>query len=304
LAAPEIFNIDTQEDYEKFVRFLDEVNAAFQQVSRRVFVDLSPIKELGTSAALTFAATLDIWQRVKNRKLVARGSQTWRPEIRGMLVDIGMFDLPRTYNAPAPDKKKKKASSPTQMLKFCSGRNSDGSLARQLSNSMVEIAGPIDASQFLYAGLTEAMTNVCQHAYPEEDEVPIDIRRWWMTGSYDERAHRMRFVLLDLGVSIPKTLPRSGKWEQIRGLLPQQLVNDDAAMIEAAVEIGRSSIDRAGRGLGLDEVREFVENSHAGKLRILSRRGEVTYEKGIAKPVRRTLTTPFGGTLIEWEVFR
>jgi hypothetical protein len=150
------------------------------------------------------------------------------------------------------------------------------------------------------------MTNAGQHAYPADgfEHIPPGYKRWWMTGSWDAAARCMRVLLLDLGVGIPATLPRSGGWEQIRGLLSKLSGNDDAAMIAAAVEVGRSSTGQAGRGNGLDEIRRFVECSTRGRLRILSGRGEVVYSTGRDQPDQRVLDEPFSGTLIEWEVFR
>jgi hypothetical protein len=219
-----------------------------------------------------------------------------------MLVDIGFFRLLQTRNPPQEDGA---SSSPIKMLKLRTGEGSDGSLARELSSAMTEIAGPIEAPRFLYVGLTEAMTNVAQHAYVEGlEDIPRDFKRWWMTGSYDERQHSMRVIILDLGVGIPATLPRSSAWEVIRGLLPLGSFDDHARMIAAAVEAGRTSTRRPERGHGLDEVRQFVENSASGRLRILSGRGEVIYERGKEVPQIISLPAPFGGTLIEWEVFR
>jgi hypothetical protein len=304
--------LNLDQHYEEVANFFDELDGMLSNPRPRFFVDLTTIREISTLGALVLAAKLNYWQRRFGRKLRAIGAHKWRPEIRTMLIDLGLFRLLRTKNAPERDGGEQKPQ--VRMLEFCTGKNSDGSLARKLTQTLTEIAGPIRAQQFLYAGLTEAMTNVSQHAYPDPElplfetswaGTPDHLKRWWMTGSFDDRENRMRIVILDLGVGIPTTLPRSGKWEEIRGILTRLNFNDDAHLIQAAVEAGRSSVaSSAGRGLGLHEVRDFVENSQSGWLRILSRRGEVVYQKGSPDPARRGLQRAFAGTLIEWDVFR
>lgn len=300
IAAPRILSL--ADNYDETRSFFSAVVDMIEN-GRRAMVDFTPIRQVAPGAALSLAAILDMWQRINGRRLLARGARQWRPEVRQTLAELGLFDLLKTPNPPT----KILSSAPvTRMLKFRSGEGSDGSLAAELAQAMIDIAGPIEAQRFLYVGLTEAMTNVAQHAYPEAafEGVPPNYRRWWMTGSYDEQRRRMRILILDLGIGIPATLPRSSNWERIRGLIASVTGPDDAEMIAAAVEAGRSSTGAAGRGNGLQEIRQFVEQSASGRLRILSGRGEVTYEKGSGRPGKRTFSEPMMGTLIEWEVFR
>jgi hypothetical protein len=302
IPAPAVLSL--AENYDEVRQFFDSVLAAFARSDVRAVIDFIPIRRITPGAALMLAAILDMWQRLKGERLVARAANRWRPSVRQALFELGLFDLLKTPNAPGD-----RPSGPLagmRILRFRSGEESDGSLATALTRAMVEVAGPIEAERFLYVGLTEAMTNVAQHAYPKDafDGVPSNFRRWWMTGSYEPETRHLTVILLDLGVGIPATLPRSSNWERIRGLLSAFTGSDDADMIEAAVEVGRSSTGASGRGLGLDEIRQFVEKSSDGRLRIVSGHGEVVLEKGASRAIKRTLSAPTMGTLIEWEVFR
>jgi hypothetical protein len=301
IVAPAFLSL--AQNYDEVWKFLDEISQQIARPIRRAVVDFTPIKRVSPGAVLLLAATLDMWQRLKRVSLRARDVDLWAPEVRRAFIEIGLFNLLRTANPP---RNLPATVGPVRMLQLCSGEGSDGSLAVAMARAMTEIAGPIEAQPYLYAGLTEAMTNVAQHAYPKDafEGVPENYRRWWMTGSYHQRNRSMRILILDLGVGIPATLPSSGLWETIRGLLAPLAGSDDADMIAAAVEAGRTSTGQVGRGNGLYEVRQFVEQSASGRLRILSGEGEVIYEKGHATPIKRRLSFPIGGTLIEWEVLR
>jgi hypothetical protein len=301
IRIPAPANLSLAENYEEVIDFVARIIDLIIN-PRRAVMDFATIRRVSLGAALTLAASLDMWQRLKSRRLLARDAGLWRPDVRQALIELGLFELLKTRNPPQESWRHRQDLT---ILKLRSGEGSDGSLARELMRAMVEIAGPIEAERFLFAGLTEAMTNVAQHAYPdaEFEGVPPNYRRWWMTGSYDSGQHCMRILILDLGVGIPATLPRSTN-ERIRGVVSSIVGGDDAAMIAAAFQAGRSSTGELGRGHGLEEVRQFMEQCERGRLRILSGRGEVVYEKGREEPRRRTLPTPFSGTLIEWEVFR
>ncbi len=302
ISAPTILSFT--ENYDEVSRFFDQLPGLIMRRLGTAYVDLSTIERAGPRAALALAAILDMWQRLKGIKLVARDAARWHPNVRRLFVELGLFDLLRTRKPPRLERFAPPGA--VRTLKFCSGEGSDGSLAKRLTTSMVDMAGPIEAERFLYVGLTEAMTNVAQHAYRDAsyEGVPHDYQRWWMTGSYDTSGRCMRVIIFDLGVGIPATLPRSGHWEQIRGLLARIGSGDDANMIAAAVEAGRSSSGMSSRGHGLDEIRQFVENSNSGRLRILSGGGEVIYTNGSPIPEKRNLANSLAGTLIEWEVYR
>lgn len=300
IMAPAVLSLETNAN--EVGAFLNRIVEEIGKPGLHIQINFEPIREIGLGAALALAATLDMWQRIRGIRLRPVREGDWLPSVRQSLVEIGMFDLLQTKNPPISDGV---AGHRVKMLRFCSGENADGSLARELTSAMNELAGPYGASQFLYGGLTEAMTNVAQHAYADESMVgiPSSFCRWWMAGSYDEERRCMRVVILDMGVGIPATLPRSGNWEMIKGILAKLTVNDDADVIAAAVEAGRTSTGVPGRGNGLRDIRLFVENSVSGRLRILSGRGEVIYEKGSETPRKRTVDDSVIGTLIEWEVF-
>ena len=302
IPAPKILCLT--ENFDEFIYFLNKAWRNAANTSRRLFVDFRTIQYVSSDAALLLAATLDMWQRSTNMRLTTYYSRKWAPAVTNVFAELGLFELLKTNNPP----KSRRVRNPNgfQILELRSGIGSDGSLADTLADSMANIAGPIVGRQTLYVGLTEAMTNVAQHAYPNsgDDGARPDYNRWWMTGSYDPANKRMKVLILDRGAGIPNTLPHSSVWERVAALLAKLTNSNDADMIEAAVEVGRSSTRQTYRGQGLDDIRQFVESSPGGRLRILSGRGEVTYHQGKALPVKITHREPMPGTLIEWEISR
>jgi hypothetical protein len=75
----------------------------------------------------------------------------------------------------------------------------------------------------------------------------------------------------------------------------------DGEAIAVAVEESISSTGELHRGTGLAQMRQFVDQCREGRLRIVSRSGEVVFRPN-AIPDVKTYNVSLGGTLIEWSV--
>ena len=150
--------------------------------------------------------------------------------------------------------------------------------------------------------LNMLMLNVSQHAYIESGSDLVDKigKRWWIYAQQFE--DQLYIAFCDRGVGIPETLPRHGHWEKIRALGKIVGLDDDAAMIQAAMEFGRSGAETEGRGLGLQDILNFANENPEGILWIFSRYGLYKKEKGKDKPTLRNYRRSISGTLIQWQV--
>jgi hypothetical protein len=296
--APKTFCLTR--NYDEVVLLISKIFGVFRQ--DKTFVDFKPIETVSPDAALLLAAVFDMWQRLKNATLRTRDIHLWSPEVAHVFSSLGLFDLLKT---PGHAKSPERETGNVQILKLCSGQGADGSLAHELTQALKLIVGDIEEHP-LYVGLTEAMTNTGQHAYPDGTyaDFPHQLKRWWMTGSYDKTLKSLRILILDLGVGIPATITLGKLKEQVVSYLTRFSAPDDADRITAAVEVGRTSTGTLGRGNGLADIRKFTEQSQKGKLRILSGKGEVVYTTGNVHPKKTTHAAPIPGTLIEWEIFR
>lgn len=276
------------------------------KVSRTpVHIDFKSIRLISPAAALLLAAELDRWNQLRpSRKLRAVDVALWDPEVRQLLREMGFFSLlgidEKRLDCEFPEPK---VTDP-RFLPFYAGEDSGGSEAEKLRDRIEHFAGRLKDRYALYDGLVEAMTNVSHHAYPGKS----GLRRWWISASVDAGNNKLTVLCLDHGVGIPRTLPRTNR-ETVRKLFANlgSAVKDDARMIEAAVNLRRSSTGRRNRGYGLQrDIRRYVQSHDStGSLRIISNRGSYRFDKnrnGQEASMLKNLSASVGGTFIEWVI--
>ena len=299
LSLPE--RLSFERNYRETTAFFDALR---EEAAARVplRIDFTTLREVGPAAALVLAAELDCWRLRQKHRIRVLDIARWDRDIRHLLDEMGLFDLVRVINPPPPVEAPRPA---LQFIRFKSGKLADGTLAQDLRTDLEAVTGRIPGWQHLYRGLAEAMTNVRQHAYPSADDSGSAhgaIQKRWMCGAYEAERKLLTCSFFDRGVGIPATLPRTHPRERIRGVLSRlRLSEDDASLIAAATEIGRTSTDAGHQGRGLADVMAFVRQSKYGRLRILSRRGKYTYDSAGRRDTS-SLPSSIGGTLIEWEI--
>lgn len=155
----------------------------------------------------------------------------------------------------------------------------------------------------VFRALSEAMMNVKHHAYENKHLNLQALRgRWWLGGQVSRKKNFLELTFYDAGVGIPKTLHRKYPMEHIRAALALvPLVDpDDAQMIKAAVELGRSRTEKSNRGKGLLDIHKLINSVGQGALTIFSRSGEYRYTP--SNETVRNDTNFVEGTLIKWEL--
>ena len=272
------------------------------------YTDIAAIRTISPAAALVLAAEYDRAQR-RNR-LGRRGvvnADAWDPGVARTLIDVGFL---KHLHAQLPDYQRLHPSAPEKrMLPMLTGDQNEPEEASRLSQNLESLMNSvIDSalSQAIYIGLIEAMDNCASHAYPEKHEFryPTEQHRWWMSGSV-ANGRELEVIFFDQGATIPGTLPNSGKAEVARHWLKRTLnligieAADDGQRIQAAMEVGRSTVEDQGRGYGLIQMRRLVDLAASGSLRILSRRGRYIYSRDSGETVD-TLDRSIGGTLVHW----
>jgi hypothetical protein len=264
-------------------------------------IDFEALEKVTPGAALVLAAELYRWQTTISRRLLAHRKENWNPEVANVLTSMGLFDFlatPNVLETPLP----RDASSDVSILKYRSHTDVLGTECDELLLHLTEISGPVNADNFIYDGLVEALKNSKQHAYSEPDRwFGVTPGTWFMSGSYTKSTSTLTAAVFDLGIGIPQTLPRATIWEKIRTILSPG--SDDAQMIAAAMEYGRTRTDRQERGNGIPTMMRILDH-HKGYLRILSGTGEVQYDSVTKKVTPTNHKVPIGGTLIEWSITR
>lgn len=274
---------------------------------KKVFLDFSATKHVSSGAKLYLVAELDRCRRVAGHPSV-NGNFPDSRHARRSMRDSGFYDM-LDVDAGVTEKER---TYPVEYIKVMTGNEADGGLAKKLRQMLL---GPyaadidVEARQSFFRGISEAMTNVAQHAYPDSyDYGPIKIspRRWWLLGHVEKKSGLLRIMIVDQGIGIPKSLPRTYPMEVINGWLNYLplFTPDDGQMIKAAMKKGRSSTELRNRGKGLNDLKEIIDVCGSGQLSILSNRGRYRYSvtRGVPHEQAEQLAANIRGTFIEWAV--
>ena len=292
---PERLDLDV--NYEATVTHLTNVRRASEKRFRLRYLSFDAIKYISPSAALLLASEVDRWNDAVGGRLRARHA-AWDPNVKRLLCGMGFFELLH-LEKPA----ELGGVINTTFLPFLRGNADDraagGSLAKKLRQEIEAVAGTEIKKHLLFDGLTEAITNVSQHAYPKAAEKSY--RPWWMSAAYVKDTNMVVVSFYDHGRTIPGTLPASKVFERMKD---QFGLWNDGQKIRAAMELGRSSSDSAGRGKGLQNFLEIIKAHTGSRLRIFSNHGQLTVTNSEENALlfdSGAVETSLHGTLIEWQ---
>lgn len=166
--------------------------------------------------------------------------------------------------------------------------------------------------KLLLSGISEAITNVVHHAYPNDIKLPnYTFKKCWISACANKKTNLLTIAIYDHGVSIPVTYPKTDGMvpkikEYITSVTSKVLHKSkvkiiDGAYIQAAMQYGNSRTGEQNRGKGLPQMYELLTKIGNGKLSIYSRYGWC--HKNFDGDIRSsTEHIPLTGTLIEWSV--
>lgn len=160
-----------------------------------------------------------------------------------------------------------------------------------------DIALPLQ--EHLFTGITEAMTNVLNHAYdlPRDDGIDIvNSREWWMFSQAKDGYITVTF--LDLGAGIPRTLPLKmpNLWKKFLRFGKRL----DSRAVALAVRDSISRTNESHRGKGLGQIARAVDLVPGGEMVIYSNFGALSRVSGVMR--RRDYSDSIHGTLIYWKI--
>jgi len=273
-----------------------------------VAVNFDQLYKISTSAALVLTAELSKWDdEVRQRLCPVVGN--WDKTILRNFTELGFFGLFRNSKVVEFSDEKNDTSN-SRIVKYIKGRCGDSDKARILKESIIDIVGEVvNKWMFLHGGLTEAITNVGQHAYPSGSGFLENEKNWYLTGAFNKVTKELKIVFYDQGIGIPRSLPESEIWEKIlmyfsRLPLTERVAarKKDEVLLKAAVELDRTSTHESDRGKGLQDLLEFIKQRNNGYLSIISSRGLYKYElvDGKEKVKTEHFNTALRGTLIIW----
>lgn len=309
---PEVLNFSshyeqTATNFNVIRMLVTEPHNAANSLSLR-YVDFEKVRKLSTSASIVLAAELSRWDQHSANRLKPR-LETWDPQIIAQLYQFGFFGL-FFGEAANPDTSLTFGESDLKFTPYIKGKHGEKEHRRELKHQIEELIGDeVDRWIILSTGLSEAITNVSHHAYPESANISERDKNWFMGGSFEQKTQTLRIVFFDQGIGIPRSLPVSKVWESVLSFLgklgiPSAERKKDAVLLRAAVEYERTSTNDPDRGKGLQDLLDFVRERKSGYLSILSGKGLFKYsiEDGIERNKTETFSQPINGTLIIWKV--
>jgi len=293
LLAPNNFCL--RENYHETAKFFQEFREKSAGMLHSPNIEFRSIERISPEAALALASELDSIRITTGSRLRARHLDKWNPEVRRLLFEMGLFRLLNVANGPEAEQ-----SSGIKFIRFRSHHQVRGDHAREVQDEIEAVVGPFLKRKILARGLAEAMTNVHQHAYPDDYDYGHPIaKHWWIGGSVDPSERRLTVIVFDQGVGIPYTLPQKGRDGWLKGILGALGLKDsDGSRIRAAMELGRSSTNEPNRGKGLSDIKRFALLHDRAELRILSGCGEYLYSSD--REESRNHAIPLKGTMIYW----
>jgi hypothetical protein len=199
--------------------------------------------------------------------------------------------------------------------RFATGQQAEGNKIAEHIASFSELVGS-SMPDGLYIVLTEAMTNVRQHAYPDSTvHVPASMQRWWLfslcNAPTQSESGQLYIAFYDVGIGIPESMRRlltlgerlkEGVDQVLKGLGITEGRTQDSQLLRLAVDKNRTSTGLPFRGKGLPEMKDFVMSTSGGRMTIVSGAAQYSCNASEAEPATARCEIPIAGTLILWNL--
>ena len=267
------------------------------------------LERISTSAALVLTAEISKWNISVLKKLIPE-VDGWSDNIYRQFSQLGFFDL--FENKPERDVVSLSTNQYFEFVKYvkgCCGDVVDTKEKRaKLKTEVTALVGcSVPKWTILHSGISEAVTNVTHHAYPNNPQCKD--KSWYLTGSFHSQTKELKIAFYDQGVGIPNSLPESNLWEKVLAYFSKFSIEKaeqlrDATLIKAAVSIDRTSTEKNDRGKGLQDLIEFIRELGSGYVSIMSYKGlfKCSIENGKERVKSESFDRPLRGTLIIWSV--
>lgn len=255
-------------------------------------LDFSQTEKMYAEGTLLFLAELRRLIKHTKGKLELTCVPPSNEKVSQVLQQIGVFSLIGAAEGITP------VDDDVVNWRFAHGHKVEGERYEDiLADYDGDIAPPMQ--EHLFTGITEAMTNVLNHAYdmPRSDRLNItNSREWWMFSQAKDG--QLTVAFLDLGAGIPRTLPvkRPAVWKRFLRFGK----NLDSRAIAYAVKDSISRTNQGHRGKGLGQIVRVVDMVPGGQVTILSNYGALSRTQGVTRRV--DYRDSILGTLIFWKI--
>lgn len=276
------------------------------------YYDFSFPNFLSTSAAVVLASHFEIIRARYKEVPPTVDLDRWSDDVFRKLYQLGFFEI----IGISPQREDVVISEgTTRTMQIVSTRNADDlgvidDALQKLCDFLNPYGGvPENVIIDLLTGLSEAISNVTNHAYPPDYHPSLpDTGRLWVAATADRANNSLTVVVYDRGVTIPLTYPRIKRLQEVYDFLSRTMrqqsdfeYQNDGTYIQAAMLYGGSRTDQKHRGKGLPQMMAVMERIGPGRTVVFSRGGWCMRDSD-GRFERGAVPYSIGGTLIEWTV--
>ncbi|USE82057.1 hypothetical protein [Acinetobacter tibetensis] len=244
------------------------------------FIDFNKVDTLMPDGTIHF-----LHQLAKLPSLNIKGRTAQAPIVKSMLSKLGVHNR---MGIPSFEFKHRVVDNWYYMM----GETADfGDEFIEIQNALHEVLNDPDEEFIVSTAISEAVSNVVHHGYDKNS----NYKKWLLfVGISDTRCD---IIISDLGMTIPKTAPKS-LGEKIKDSLQIKWSEKaDADRIELATTWRKSSTNDSHRGKGFDNIIQVKEVRSDTYIHVLSRRGAWSSEQG-----KRSYANPVNGTIVYWSI--
>ena len=272
--------------------YLKNIRSIYRNGNRPI-IDLEAIESLTSDAIVLLLAHIS--NKKITRGLGILGNDPKNKELHQILIDSGFYDKMLRWDGTRYEK--------TDLIFQEEKQQVDNQIVDKTVEYLRNKMG-LDARR---AGRTrgfiqEVMTNTYDHA--SKNKFQSERERWFLAARYCSEAKKASFSLIDLGVGIFKSVPKT--WKEKLGSVPlSNLFNRQFDNTDLMGEILRgdreSSTGLSYRGTGLPGLYDGLKRGNIDRL-VIAANDTMT---DIGKDVQlkfTTLSPEFSGTLIYWEI--
>lgn len=305
--VPKVLVSERPEQREQILSIVDSALGALRRDGvTRVRFDFTKTERLYPGGTLMLFAYLELFLEICPGRVQARCAPNSMPA--QLLRHCGLADRLGVAES---------ISRPTHKSvihwKYLTGSLADGEKILNLIEDYRRL-GSSEIPEGLYEVLTEALTNVRQHAYKGERDLPDAMKRWWLFANYEPpvqtKPGNLYIAVYDIGIGIQASMRRKLQaGEALQGLaddlaqfwgMPARTM--ERVLLQRAVEHRRTSTGLPERGRGLPEMRDFVLATDSGRLYIVSGGAQYSCTPDSASGGAIACKERIAGTLILWSL--
>jgi len=303
--------LDLEKHLEKTLDFIKNLGEEVRE-NESIVIDHSYMIQISQEALLLL--TSEIERSIKKKDSSLKGNKKFMPknkDIKELLNKIGYW---KYFNIKS--QKNKSSHKGKYYLDIKSDTKANPMYVGELIEFFEQIISFEDNIRDKFNdALFEAVANVVEHAYIENQKIFYIEGKWWLTASLDFSNNIVSFTIFDQGIGIFKSLGSPNRKKPLSdGLknIVNMIKSKDFGKIPKLKEYPKITLlkklineseklsrhETIGRGNGFKSFKRFINEVESGEMLILT--DNISYK--VISGETKILEQPLNGTLISWTI--